>query len=313
MKSPGLLKAKMISSFCILHFFFVSAQDNSSPKPVLEYLSGLNNVRDFTISEDQQEAYFTIQSPNDELAVMVRITKENGIWSQPNLVSFSGKYRDIEPFLTADGLRLYFSSNRPLNDLTSPAKDYDIWYVERADLKSNWLAPVNLGKPVNTSSNEFFPSLAQNGNLYFTSDAVALIKKDDIFFSKWNGQSYTDPVPLDENVNSEGYEFNAYIAPDESFLIYTAYGRKDGVGSGDLYISRRDATGKWNKAVNMGTKINSSNMDYCPFVDIKTNTLYFTSKRNAVSQQNFTSVNDFLEEISQYENGLSRIYQVLLK
>lgn len=85
------------------------------------------------------------------------------------------------------------------------------------------------------------------------------------------------------------------------------------MGSGDLYISRRDATGKWNKAVNMGTKINSSNMDYCPFVDIKTNTLYFTSKRNAVSQQNFTSVNDFLEEISQYENGLSRIYQVLLK
>ena len=42
--------------------------------------------------------------------------------------------------------------------------------MQRKNLKSEWSNPKNLGAPVNTSNNEFYPSLAKNGNLYFTSD-----------------------------------------------------------------------------------------------------------------------------------------------
>jgi len=56
-------------------------------------------------------------------------------------------------------------------------------------------------------------------------------------------------------------------------------------------------------------------MDYCPFVDTKTNTLYFTSRRSSVgnSNINFSTVQNFLNEMKKYDNGLSRIYKAILK
>ena len=110
-------------------------------------------------------------------------------WSEPKLVPFTSKHRDIEPFLSSDGLKLYFASNRPLHDSISTSKDYDIWYVERKNSNEEWSSPINLGKPVNTSSDEFYPSVAANCNLYFTSEGLDSLGKDDIFCSKWNNNS----------------------------------------------------------------------------------------------------------------------------
>lgn len=295
--------------FSVLPFITFS-QVVDFPQPALPTLSDFQHVRDFTMNANQTEAYFTVQSPNEEIAVIVRIAFVNSVWTPPEMVPFTGKFRDIEPFLSPDGKRLYFSSNRPLNALDTTIKDYDIWYVERTDNPSNWSEPINLGKPINSTSNEFYPSLATNGNLYFTSDAGALLNKDDIYFSEFKKGKYQNPIPLDQNINSTGYEFNAYISPDERFLIYTAYGRKEGFGSGDLYISYRTEKGNWDKALNMGEAVNSKAMDYCPFVDLKTNTLYFTSKRSSIKPSEFKSISEFLKVANQYENGLSRLYKV---
>lgn len=312
-----LLIKHTIMTKLILTLFLLSttltaiSQEKSKPQPAFDFLAKFPNVRDLAMTSDQSEAYFTIQSPNEEIGVIAFAKKVKGKWSKPALTSFASEYRDIEPFLTADGLKLYFASNRPLNDLSTKEKDYDIWYVERKTLTSAWSAPINLGQPINTPNNEFYPSLATNGNLYFTSDGNAALNKDDIYWSAWDGKAYAAPQAMDENINSVGYEFNAYIAPNESFIIYTAYNRKDGLGSGDLYISRKDATtNTWGKATNMGAPINSTAMDYCPFLDLKTNVLYFTSKRNSVSPQKFKSIEDFEKVAGQYENGWSRLYRV---
>ena len=54
-------------------------------------------------------------------------------------------------------------------------------------------------------------------------------------------------------------------------------------------------------------------MDYCPFYDVNTKILYFTSKRNNIEDKNFDSIEAFVDEISKIENGLSRIYKVEIK
>lgn len=293
----------------------VDAQMQTQPEPAFEFLTKYPNVRDFALSQNQQEAYFTIQSPFEELGAIACMMLVDGKWSAPVLVNFTGKYRDIEPFLSADGLRLYFSSNRPLSDndsATSP-KDYDIWYVERANLTTNWSPPINLGQPVNTAFDEFYPSLSKNKNLYFTAVGPNSTGEDDIYFSKWDGKKYSIPAPLGTSINTEGYEFNAYISPDEKFLLYTIYGAKDGLGSGDLYVSVMDRKGNWEKAVHLGKEINSKYMDYCPFVDITNGVLYFTSKRSNIENRYYTSIDDFSKEIMRYDNGFSRIYKVSIK
>jgi Tol biopolymer transport system component len=303
------------NSYLILLFISVIgfSQTQTKPDPAFDFLKKYMNTRDLALSSTQDEVYFTVQNTNEEVSVIAFSKKENKKWSEPKLINFTSKFRDIEPFLSSDGLKLYFSSNRPLHDSVSKPKDYDIWYVERLNLKSDWSAPKNLGAPVNTSNNEFYPSLAKNGNLYFTSDGSKSLGKDDVFFSKWENNNYSEPTTLGLNINSAGYEFNAFVSPDEKFLIFTGYNRTEGLGSGDLHISYKDKNGEWEKAKNMGTEVNSPLMDYCPFYDFKTETLYFTSKRNSVSNLGFKTIKEFETEINKYENGLSRIYKLKIK
>lgn len=304
---------KSIYFWFVLLTFANGLSQNQTVVPAFDFLIQFSNCRDFTLSKNQDEMYFTLQNSTEEISRIVCSKKIKNKWTTPELVSFSSEHRDIEPFLSADGLRLYFSSNRPLENTSNQSKDYDIWYVERKNTKEKWSHPINIGTPVNTAKDEFYPSVALNGNLYFTSENDKSLGKDDIFVCRWENNAFANPENLGPSINTAGYEFNAFIAPDESFLIFTGYKREDGLGSGDLYISYKNKLGVWEKATSLGSKINSSAMDYCPFYDFSTQTLYFTSKRNKATNQPFLNLETFLKEINQYENGSSRIYKCNLK
>ena len=275
-----------------------------------ESLCVFQNYRDFCISKNNREAYFTIQSPNRDLSQIVCMKKENGEWLKPRLVEFCDEYRYLEPFLTIDNKRLFFVSDRPINDTLSIKKDFDIWYVKRANVNDKWSTPINIGSIVNSELDEFYPTLSRDNNLYFTMKSKEGLGKDDIYFCKWNGNEYSKPVLLNENINSEGYEFNAYISKDESFLIYTKYNTKNGFGSGDLYISHKNQNGVWQKAVNLGDSVNTKFMEYCPFYDEKNEILYFTSNRYNLTPQNFSTLSQFQAYISSGKNGNSQVYEI---
>jgi hypothetical protein len=293
----------------------IFAQQNIVEPFLPDVFSKFPNVRDITISADGSEIYFSLQSYADEVSMIVCVKKVNDNWLEPEIANFSGRYYDLEPFLSADGLKLYFASNRPISISSTEAKDFDIWYVRRENKNAAWSDPINIGPPINSDKDEFYPSVADNNNFYFTCNERSTKGKDDIFVSYWINEKYSEPVSLSDSINSAGYEFNAFVAPDESYIIFTAYQRQDGLGSGDLYISYKDSDSTWTKAKNLGQEINSAIMDYCPFVDIKTNTLYFTSKRTGINEngKGFTSVKEFLKEINRYDNGLSRIYKTSLR
>ena len=137
--------------------------------------------------------------------------------------------------------------------------------------------------------------------------------KDDIYFCKWDKGNYASPVLLSDSINSAGYEFNAFISKKEDFILFTKYNAKDGYGSGDLYISKKDINGVWGNAKNIGKPINTAYMEYCPFYDEKNKTLYFTSKRNDIVPKAFKNISDMQLFITESNNGLSKIYTTKLK
>ncbi len=308
------MKKTLVTLVLTLSLFVCNGQKESQVKPILKnIISDLSNIRDFAASSSEDEAYITAQSQLGEVSVILKLKKKKGKWEDPAVASFSGEYKDLEPFISPDELTLFFVSDRPLDASSQTRKDYDIWYVERTNKNSPWSKPKNIGSPINTENNEFYPSLSKNKNMYFTSDSPESKGKDDIFFSQWDGTKYLPPISLSDSINTEGYEFNSYIAPDESYLIFSGYNRPDGLGSGDLYISFMGEDGNWSKAKNLGEQINSKQMDYCPFVNQTSGALYFTSKRSAVKPQNFESYKSLLKEINKYENGLSRVYKAFVK
>ncbi|CAL2064660.1 hypothetical protein [Tenacibaculum sp. 190524A05c] len=303
---------KSIISGYIFLFSFICFSQIEKVLPIDESFKQYISCRDFTLSSNGNEAYFTIQNLNESKGAIVKAKKINNTWTYFEIVSFSGTYRDIEPFLSPDNLRLYFSSNRP-HGKDNEATDYDIWYVERTTINSPWSQPKNIGAPVNTKYNEFYPSLSKNNNLYYTSDQFTATTKDDILFAKWNNSSYEEPLKLNENVNGKGYEFNAFISPNEDFLLYTVYKAEDGFGSGDLYVSFKDKNGDFTKRQNLGKTINSSRMDYSPFYDTSSGILYFTSKRDNTKDIKTSDFKSFQEMAESYMNGQSRVYKVKMK
>ncbi|MDX1774782.1 WD40 repeat protein [Oceanihabitans sediminis] len=305
-------KIRLVISL-ILISNLLSAQNESDITQFDKALNQFINVRDFCISKDGNEAFFTVQSPNQEISQLAYIKKNKNGWSKPELLPFCDSYMYLEPFLSFDNNRLFFASNRPLNDSINKKKDFDIWYVERRHKDEAWSKPKNLGKPINSELDEFYPSVSKNGNLYFTMVSPDGFGKDDIYYCEWKDDKYSNPILLGENINSAGYEFNAFISEKEDFIIYSKYKEKDGQGSGDLYISKKDTKGNWQKAVNLGTPVNTKYMEYCPFYDEQNQILYFTSKRNNIHPRNFNTISEFNKYINESNNGLSKIYKTSLK
>jgi len=268
------------------------------------------NERDFALSPDGNEIYFTISTPKSTFQTIVFSKRTTTGWTKPELVSFAGSYSDLEPAFSADGNTLYFASNRPLSGNT--IKDFDIWKVTRVG--TAWGKPENLGSTINTTSDEFYPSVAKNGNLYFTATYAGGPGREDIYVSRFEQNAFQKPIALDTAINSKFYEFNAFVSPDEDYILFTSYGRKNESGGGDLYISLKDAQGKWQPAQNL-KQLNSKQLDYCPFVSPDGKSLFFTSERHELPTS-FTAPPNYksIAEIqNQPLNGTGNIYWIDFK
>jgi Tol biopolymer transport system component len=217
-----------------------------------------------SISPDGKEMWWSrwrLPHDHDKYPQVIMFIKvENGRWSQPRVAPFSGKYRDGGPAFSFDGNKIFFYSRRPLDEKTNAMHDNDIWYVERTG--DIWSQPMNLDSTVNSSFMDGTPSLAANGNLYFTSNRNQYddpIGNNDIFVSEYRDDDYVEARGLSSAINTpyarESYPF---IAPDESYIIFSRDSRRfDAEGNiidGDrkLMISFRDKNGEWQDAIEMG-------------------------------------------------------------
>jgi Tol biopolymer transport system component len=263
--------------------------------------------RDVAISPDGSEMLYTIMTGQHIFSAIVYIRKEKNGWSAPAVAPFSGKFRDLEPAFSPDGTKIYFSSNRPVQGKSST--DFDIWVVDKVNGK--WQEEAkNLGAPVNTTKDEFYPSATKSGNLYFTAEYGNGIGKEDIYVTSFVNGVYSQPVPLDTAVNSKTWEFNAFVSMDEKYILFTSYGRKDDSGGGDLYMSIKE-NGVWQKAKAL-TLINSKALDYCPFLSFDQKSLYFTSARHAMtgSYEKPVTYDQLLSILTDKQNGTDNIYWI---
>ena len=263
--------------------------------------------RDLAISPKGDEIIYTMSDYRQSRRCLVILRKNGNNWGKKEILSFSGKYSDIEPCFSVDGNKLYFASDRPI-DSTSARKDFNIWVSERTN--NGWSEPVPMPSNINTENDEFYPSVGKNGNLYFTSARENGIGKEDILLAKYVDGDYLAPIPLDTNINSKTYEFNAYINPDENLIIFSSYGRPDDFGGGDLYYCKKNKDGSWTPAVNMGSDINSDKLDYCPFIDIPRGNFYFTSEKMLSADKRIESVNEIEALADDILNGMGNIYRI---
>ena len=252
--------------------------------------------------------YFSKSAINFGYIAIFSSTLAGNEWTSPKPVSFTGTYRDTDPFVSADGKRLYFASDRPFNG--APFKDYEYhYYYVQLEGDKVISDPIPFILPVPAEIKPTYLSLADNGNAYFfSSDGVA---DADIYVCKLKDGQYLPPEKLPFN-DKKFIDFDPVVAGDESFIIFCSPNRK-GFGSGDLWISfKKDST--WTEPVNMGSKINTQGNDGAPGLSRDNKTLYFTSFREITSRPVYKAGKVTAEAIDKLlhstKNGMRSIYEI---
>jgi ankyrin repeat protein len=232
-------------------------------------------------SPDGKEIYWTAALTYGTHQKIWMIRQVNGQWNPPKAALFADKYTLGSPAFSPDGERLFVDVAKPTGD-NNQRMDYDIGFLEKNAL--GWSDLINPGSPLNSNKFELWPSISSNGTVYFHSPNIeGGHGAPDIYRSKFTNGRYEKPENLGDSINAESMDVAPYIAPDESYLLFSSF-RSDGYGDFDIYVSYKKEDGTWTKAKNLGEKINTPAREDTPVVSPDGKFLFFFSRRNGIGE-----------------------------
>jgi hypothetical protein len=270
--------------------------------------------RDVAMTSDGDEFYFGLVSRTySTIVVMMRV---NDRWSDPEIAPFSTNpdVLDLEPHITPDGEHFLFLSTRPQagQEPKSGWAYQDIWIMDRID--DGWSEPYNLGPPVNSEAPEYYPSVTRDGTIYFTREVEEGDKSRSLIFrARRIDDGYGEPQALPREVNHGDQQFNAFIDPDERYLIVCMSEGPDAIGRADYYVSFRNDDDSWQGPINMGEKINTpGNSGSSPYVSPDGRYFFFASTRGKAETEApaTRTYEDLQSRVTEPQNGAGDIYWV---
>jgi hypothetical protein len=209
-------------------------------------------------SRDGKEFYFS-ETPDDWVFRNTWIRKHlNNVWTEEKPASFSTRHIGGESTISYTNDSLIYTDGT------------DLWIVIRND--SGWNDPFKLPLVINSFDVQWHPTIASNGNIYFSS-------KGNIYISEKKNNQYQTPELLPAPVNSSYWDADPVIAPDGSYIIFNS-NRPGSSGDADLYISYRRSDGNWTNPKNLGARINSEKMDDASSVTPDGKYFFFSRRTN---------------------------------
>ena len=193
------------------------------------------------LSGDGLELYFQSYRPDGyggcDIWVATRVSTTDG-WEEAVNLGPPINTSDIDalPWITADGLELYFHSNRP-----DGCGGRDIWVATRSSTSDTWGEPENLGAVVNSPADDTCPCLSPDGLLLVFSDWESIsgpwrpggLGRSDMWITrrKSTADPWEPPVNLGPGMNTSEYEVTPRISPDGSVLFFTSTRPGSGLGA----------------------------------------------------------------------------------
>ena len=231
-----------------------------------------NGKRSFDGNLEKQEDFFISQ-------------KENTVWLPAKEFGKPLNTRGNEgaQSISADGKLLFFTSCEYAKGKSAHGKTYgscDIYLSHK--IGNKWSKPKNLGHQVNSKYWESQPSFSADGKtLYFASNRPGGKGKIDIWKTEMQKDStWNQPVNLGNNINTPGEDQSPFIHYDNKTLYFSSAGLV-GMGKSDLFFSKKDKTGHWQKSVNLGYPINTFEEEVSLTINAKGNKAFFTSSKNS--------------------------------
>ncbi|MGO4913242.1 TolB family protein [Leeuwenhoekiella sp. W20_SRS_FM14] len=187
----------------------------SQPHILKDAFMGTDNHGGITFSKDENRVFFTKTSPERPNSYQIytaeRSSKFAKSWQNEKLIVLAdSKYSIENPWLSADGKKLYFASNMP-----GGYGGYDIYAV--TVFKNGIVGkPENLGAFINSEHDENYPTLnVNNTKLYFASNRKESYGGFDLFQCYVSSGNYSRAKNLGSSINSIFDEFG-FITTSET-------------------------------------------------------------------------------------------------
>ncbi|MCC6371704.1 MAG: PD40 domain-containing protein [Bacteroidia bacterium] len=197
--------------------------------------------------------------------------------------SVNSEWPDFSPVLSADERTLIYTTRRP--NSTGGLKTEDGQYFEDIvvsykDDNEKWSKPVALSYNVNTIAHEASINLTPDGQtlIVYKSDPNSKNPDGDgnIYYTTFDGKDWSNLKEFGSNVNTEYQESHACLSADGNVLFFASE-RTGGYGGKDIYRCIKLPNGKWSKALNMGSTINTEYDEDGSFIHPDGQTFFFAS------------------------------------
>jgi outer membrane protein OmpA-like peptidoglycan-associated protein len=179
--------------------------------------------------------------------------------------------------------KIVFSSSRTI----SKEKNYN-WNgkpfldIYMSEVDGNQLkTPESFGKTFNGKLHDGTAAFNKDGTyIAYTTNNVKLNKKDrivnlEIFFSNYKDNKWSVPEAFE--LNNKDYGVGQPFLTADGNTMYFASNMPGGYGGADIYRVKKNNKGEWQKAENLGNKINTERDELFPFFEENNEILLFTS------------------------------------
>jgi flagellar motor protein MotB len=146
--------------------------------------------------------------------------------------------------------------------------------------------PVSVGPGINTTDDEYWPSITADGlTMMFTRQPNVInnpgftgVVQEDFYISYYSANAWQKAFNAGAPLNTIQNEGAQSISSDGSYMFFTACNRPGGLGNCDLYFSAF-SNGKWSEPYNLGSPVNTSHWESTPSISADGRTLFFSSSR----------------------------------
>lgn len=221
-----------------------------------------------TFSPDGNTVFWqsNLRHKEKETEIFLRTMRQvDGQWTIVEASPYGGM-----PAFSPDGNKLYFISD-------DTEKEKGLYVIEKQG--ENWSEAKSLSLISRFPELKYLygPSITNNGTLYFFAHAEGLGSMNDfgIYRSEFINGAYKKPELLPPSINATENVLNwtPFIAPDESYLLFSSNRLNDQQG---IFVCFRQSDGTWTEAFSLGETINTKRGERFPAVSADGKYLFFT-------------------------------------
>lgn len=204
----------------------------SKAEPIGKTINTAGNEASVGISVDGQTIFIYKDDIDGDGNLYVTQLQGNQ-WSVPVKLNDNINTKSWEPsaFMSADGNRLYFASDR-----AGGFGGRDLYSSEKLP-DGEWAKAINLGPTINTPFEEDAPFIHPDGHtLYFSSNGHTTMGGFDIFSSTlMDNQTWNTPQNIGYPINSPEDDIYYVVSPNNERAYYSSF-KAGGFGEKDNYM-----------------------------------------------------------------------------